>query len=78
VGDSVVLLVGDGEGVVLILVVVATAGTDVVDDSLLLLFCSCDDDDMLFVLFCFVLFLIDEIKQGWFQKKIKREDSQRK
>ena len=76
VDDNVVSLVGgNGDGVVFIMVV-ATSGIDVVDDSLILLFCSCscDDDDMLFrfVSFRFVfifIFLIDEIKQGSFQKE---------
>ena len=74
VDDNVVSLVGgNGDGVVFIMVV-ATSGIDVVlDDSLLLLFCSCscDDDDMLFrFVFIFIfIFLIDEIKQGSFQKE---------
>ena len=71
VDDNVVSLVGgNGDGVVFIMVV-ATSGIDVVDDSLILLFCSCscDDDDMLFRFVFIFIFLIDEIKQGSFQKE---------
>ena len=85
VDDNVVSLVGgNGDGVVFIMVV-ATSGIDVVDDSLILLFCSCscDDDDMLFrfVSFRFYFYFFNRWNQARFVSKgskREKEESQGK